>query len=90
MSTHYSDEWAERMHSALMASEAAAGELKKMNKIADAMFSASNDINSAEALRTVVRALANEILGELRYADDIEEAVEYGLQVPEAEQAEEE
>lgn len=86
----YSQEWSERMHSALMASEAAVGELKKMNKIAGAMFSAANDIVSVTALRTVVIALANEMLAELKYADDIKEAAEYGLQLPEAEQAEEE
>ena len=86
----YSQEWSERMHSALMASEAAVGELKKMNKIAGAMFSAANDIKSAEALRTVVRALANEILVDLRYEHDIQLSIEYGLHIPEAEQGEEE
>ena len=82
----YTKEWSERMHSALQTADVSATELRKMKRIAGAMFSAANDIVSVTALRTVVIALANEMLAELKYADDIKEAAEYGLQLPEAEQ----
>ena len=90
MSSHYPDEWAERMHSALQAAEAPVKELEKLYAVASAMYSVANDIDSVTALRTVVKALSNETIGALKNLEYIKKSLEYGLQLPEAEQAEEE
>lgn len=90
MSTHYPDEWAERMHSALGATERHLEGLKNIEDIAAALFGAASDIRDAEALRTVVKSLAKELIGSDFTIKCIRKELEYGLQFPEAEQAEEE
>ena len=86
----YSQEWSERMHSALQAAEAPVKELEKLYAVASAMYSVANDIDSVTALRTVVKALSDKMIGELKNLEYIKKSLEYGLQFPEAEQAEEE
>lgn len=90
MENEYSQEWSERMHSALQAAEVPVKELEKLYAVAGAMYSVADDINSVTALRTVVKALSNEMIYKLKNLEDIKRSLEYGLQLPEAEQAEEE
>ena len=103
MSSHYPDEWAERMHSALGATErhleglkniediAAATErhlegLKNIEDIAAALYGAASDIRKEEDLRTVVKSLAKELIGSNFAIECMRKELEYGLQLPEAEQ----
>lgn len=88
MSSHYPDEWAERMHSALAATDKQIGNLKEINNIAAALYGAASDIRSDADLRTVVKVLSNEIGGKLRSLELIERHLEDGLRLPEAEQVE--
>lgn len=86
----YTEEWSKRMHEALEDVELQAANLKSLRRIMNALICAKIDIRSEEAFRTVVEALANELLDLIDDVDEIEKAVNRGLQVPEAEQAEEE
>ncbi len=86
MENEYSQEWSERMHSALQAAEVPVQELEKLYAVASAMYSVANDINSVTALRTVVKALSSEMIYELKNLEHIKRSLEYGLQLPEAEQ----
>lgn len=86
----YSEEWAERMHKALQAAEAPVKELEKLYAVASAMYNVANDINSVTALRTVVKALSNEMISDLKNLEYIKRSLEHGLRLPEAEQAEDE
>ena len=86
MENEYSQEWSERMHSALQAAEVPVKELEKLYAVAGAMYSVADDINSVTALRTVVKALSNEMIYELKNLEYIKRSIEYGLQLPEAEQ----
>jgi len=90
MSTHYPDEWAQRMHSALGATERHLEGLKNIEDIAAALYGAASDIRKEEDLRTVVKSLAKELIGSNLAIACIRTELEYGLQLPEAEQAEEE
>lgn len=90
MSNHYPDEWSQRMHSDLWAIEKHLKDLKKINDIASAIYGAANDMSSGQDLRTVIKALANEIAAMARSVDYVERHVADGLRLPEAEQAEEE
>lgn len=86
MENEYSQEWSERMHSALQAAEVPVKELEKLYAVASAMYSVADDINSVTALRTVVKALSNEMIYELKNLEYIKRSLEYGLRLPEAEQ----
>ena len=86
MEIKYSQEWSERMHSALQAAEAPVKELEKLYAVAGAMYSVANDIDSVTALRTVVKAMSNEMIYELKNLEYIKRSLEYGLQLSEAEQ----
>lgn len=66
MSNHYPDEWSQRMHEALRATEGYLEELKKIYDIAGALHGAACDMRSEECLRTVVKTLANEIAAKTR------------------------
>ena len=90
MSSHYPDEWSQRMHEALEATEGHLKEMKEINDIAAALHGAACNIRSEEDLRTIAKALANEIAAKIRCVDYIERYLEHGLRLPEAEQAEEE
>ena len=90
MSTHYPDEWAERMHSALGATERHLEGLKNIEDIAAALYSAASDIRKEEDLRVVVKSLSRELIGSNLAIECIRKELKYGLQLPEAEQAEEE
>ena len=74
------------MHSALQAAEAPVKELEKLYAVAGAMYSVANDIDSVTALRTVVKAMSNEMIYELKNLEYIKRSLEYGLQLSEAEQ----
>lgn len=89
MKNEYSQEWSERMHSALQAAEVPVKELEKLYAVASAMYSVADDITSVTALRTVVKALSNEMIYELKNLEYIKKSLEYGLQLPEAEQEQE-
>ena len=86
MSNHYPDEWAQRMHTALGATERHLESLKNIEKIAAALFGAASDIRKEEDLRTVVKSLAKELIGCNLAIECIRKELEYGLQLPEAEQ----
>lgn len=86
MSSHYPDEWAERMHSALGATERHLEGLKNIEDIAAALYSAASDIRKEEDLRTVVKSLAKELIGSNFAIECMRKELEYGLQLPEAEQ----
>lgn len=90
MSTHYPDEWSERMHASLAATERQIENLKEINKIAAALYGAACDIKYDADLRTVVKVLSSEIAGKLRSLELIERHLEDGLRLPEAEKVEEE
>lgn len=90
MSSHYPDEWAERMHSALGATERHLEVLKNIEKIAAALYGAAGDIRKEEDLRVVVKSLSRELIGSNLAIECIRKELEYGLKLPEAEQAEEE
>lgn len=90
MSSHYSDEWAKRMHTALGATERHLEGLKNIEEIAAALYGAASDIRKEEDLKTVVKSLAKELIGSNFAIECIRKELEYGLQLPEAEQAEEE
>ena len=90
MSTHYPDEWAERMHSALEEAEKNLDAFQEIERVITAMSSAAVDVKNSGDLRTIIRVLSNQMIDEMTLIADAKEAVEYGLQFPEAEQAEEE
>ena len=89
MSSHYPDEWAQRMHSALGATERHLEGLKNIEEIAAALYGAASDIRKEDDLRAVVKSLAKELIGSNFVIECIREELEYGLRLPEAEQAEE-
>ena len=86
MSSHYPDEWAQRMHSALGATERHLEGLKDIEEIAVALYGAASDIRKEEELRTVVKSLAKELIGSNFVIECIRKELEYGLRLPEAEQ----
>ena len=86
MSSHYPDEWAQRMHSALGATERHLESLKDIEEIAVALYGAASDIRKEEELRTVVKSLAKELIGSNFVIECIRKELEYGLRLPEAEQ----
>ena len=90
MSTHYPDEWAERMHSALEEAEKNLDVFQEIERVITAMSSAAVDVRNSGDLRTIIRVLSNQMIDEMTLIAAAKEAVEYGLQFPEAEQAEEE
>ena len=90
MSTHYPDEWAERMHSALEEAEKNLDVFQEIERVITAMSSAAVDVRNSGDLRTIIRVLSNQMIEEMTLITAAKEAVEYGLQLPEAEQAEEE
>lgn len=90
MSTHYPDEWAERMHSALEDVEEKLDVFQELERVITAMSSAAVDVKNSGDLRTIIRVLSNQMIDEMTLIAAAKEAVEYGLQFPEAEQAEEE
>ena len=51
-------------------------------------MSASDDVKSDTYLRTIIRALTWRMICELKKIDDAMAAIEYGLRLPEAEEAE--
>lgn len=86
----YSQEWAERMHSALEDVEEKLDIFQELERVITAMSSAAVDVKNSGDLRTIIRVLCNQMIDEMTLITDAKEAVEYGLQIPEAEQAEEE
>ena len=86
MSNHYTDEWAQRMHLALGATERHLEGMINIEDIAAALYSAASDIRKEEDLRTVVKSLAKELIGCNFAIACIRKELEYGLQLPEAEQ----
>lgn len=86
----YSQEWAERMHSALEDVEEKLDVFQELERVITAMSSAAVDVKNSGDLRTIIRVLSNQMIDEMTLIAAAKEAVEYGLQFPEAEQAEEE
>lgn len=86
----YSQEWSERMHSALEDVEEKLDVFQELERVITAMSSAAVDVKNSGDLRTIIRVLSNQMIDEMTLIADAKEAVEYGLQFPEAEQAEEE
>lgn len=86
----YSQEWAERMHSALEKAEKNLDIFQELERVITAMSSAAVDVRNSGDLRTIIRVLCNQMIDEMTLITAAKEAVEYGLQFPEAEQAEEE
>lgn len=86
----YSQEWSERMHSALEDVEEKLDVFQELERVITAMSSAAVDVKNSGDLRTIIRVLSNQMIDEMTLIAAAKEAVEYGLQFPEAEQAEEE
>ncbi len=86
----YSQEWSERMHSALEDVEEKLDVFQELERVITAMSSAAVDVKNNGDLRTIIRVLSNQMIDEMTLIAAAKEAVEYGLQFPEAEQAEEE
>lgn len=86
----YSQEWSERMHSALEDVEEKLDVFQELERMITAMSSAAVDVKNSGDLRTIIRVLSNQMIDEMTLIAAAKEAVEYGLQFPEAEQAEEE
>lgn len=79
----------EKMEETMESAAKAVRSLRGTNRIAGALISAADDIHSSTSLRTVVKALANDLISILGVVDDIKEALEEGLEMPEAEKGEE-
>lgn len=86
--SQYNEEWAERMHAALEDADKNLEEFRGFNHLIGAMMSASDDVKSDTYLRTIIRALTWRMICELKKIDDARAAIEYGLRLPEAEEAE--
>lgn len=86
----YNEEWAERMHKALEGAEGHLEEFRGFNRLIGAMMSAANDIRNEADLRTIVRTVSWRMVCELQKIDNARADISYGLQLPEAEQAEDE
>lgn len=84
----HNEEWAERMHEALEGAEGHLEEFRGFNRLIGAVMSASNDVKSDTDMRTIIRALTWRMICELKKIDDARAAIEYGLRLPEAEEAE--
>lgn len=82
----YSQEWAERMHSALEDVEEKLDVFQELERVITAMSSAAVDVKNSGDLRTIIRVLSNQMIDEMTLIAAAKEAVEYGLQFPEAEQ----
>ena len=86
--SQYNEEWAERMHAALEDADKNLEEFCGFNRLIGAVMSASDDVKSDTYLRTIIRALTWRMICELKKIDDAMAAIEYGLRLPEAEEAE--
>lgn len=83
MSSHYPDEWNQRMHSALVATERHLEGLKNIEEIAAALYGAASDIRKEEDLRMVVKSLAKELIGSNFAIECIRKELKDGLRLPE-------